>query len=415
MQGEKIRKTPKQGLRKFLRVLIIILLVIVILFAICGCISILGAKANSNFISTIPAVEYDEQLAPKRDENGYVTFVTDDELKVMQLTDVHIGGGFMSIKKDKMAINAVAAMVREEKPDLVIITGDIAYPVPFQAGTFNNKTSARLFSELMEQLGVYWCPVFGNHDTEAYSYYSRKSMAKFYSKKNLWHCLFEAGSDDADGYGNYIVNVKNTEGVITQSLFMLDSHSYIDGDIFGALWKYDCIHENQIEWYEGELEKIAQINNGVMPKSLAFFHIPLLEYRDAWYEYKDNNLTDTDNVKCYYGTVGENDPGIYSSQYNSGIFDKMQELGSTQGIFCGHDHLNNFSLDYKGIRLTYGYSIDYLAYTGIKNFGNQRGCTIINVKPDGSFDCHLENYYQDKYQPVMEKEQVSMEDYNSAE
>ena len=35
-----------------------------------------------------------------------------------------------------MALNAVAAMVTAEKPDLVIVTGDIAYPVPFQAGTF---------------------------------------------------------------------------------------------------------------------------------------------------------------------------------------------------------------------------------------------------------------------------------------
>lgn len=70
---------------------------------------------------------------------------SDKGLKVMQLTDVHIGGGWMSIKKDAMAINTVATMIRVEKPDFVVVTGDISYPVPFQAGTFNNKSGAQDF------------------------------------------------------------------------------------------------------------------------------------------------------------------------------------------------------------------------------------------------------------------------------
>lgn len=74
-------------------------------------------------------------------------------------------------------------------------------------------------------------------------------------------------------------------------------------------------------------------------------------------------------------------------------------------------NLNNISLTYKGVRLTYGYTIDYLAYSGIKNYGAQRGCTVITVSPDGGFDCWHENYYQDKYSPVQEKEPVRMELY----
>ena len=48
-------------------------------------------------------------------------------------------------------------------------------------------------------------------------------------------------------------------------------------------------------------------------------------------------------------------------------------------------------------------------------YGLQRGCTIIDIKPDGSFESHLENYYQDKYSAVNEKEQVTMEDYYADE
>ncbi len=404
----KTKKTPKQRFKSFLKVLLIIVLVIALLCGILASVSAVGLKSNSNFIETIETVSFDNQLEPVLDDNGCYTFTTDDHFKVVQLTDVHIGGGFLSIKKDSMAINAVAAMITAEKPDLVVITGDIAYPVPFQAGTFNNKTSAELFAQLMEKLGVYWVPVFGNHDTEAYSYYSREKISEFYSQEKFSHCLFQAGPEDVDGYGNSIINVKNTKGEITQSLVMLDSHSYVDNDYFGIMWKYDTIHESQVKWYEDSLNKIKAENNDVMPKSLAFFHIAIPEYKTAWDEYRANDFNDTENVKYIYGKAGEKDYSVYTSEYNYGFFDKVKEFGSTQGMFCGHDHLNNFSIDYKGVRLTYGYSIDYLAYTGIMKFGLQRGCTVIDIAPDGSFESHLENYYQDKYQTAKEKEQVDM-------
>lgn len=404
----KTKKTPKQRFKIFLKVLLIIILVIALLCGILASVSAVGLKSNSNFIETIETVSFDNQLEPVLDDNGCYTFTTDDHFKVIQLTDVHIGGGFLSIKKDSMAINAVAAMITAEKPDLVVITGDIAYPVPFQAGTFNNKTSAELFAQLMEKLGVYWVPVFGNHDTEAYSYYSREKISEFYSQEKFSHCLFQAGPEDVDGYGNSIINVKNTKGEITQSLVMLDSHSYVDNDYFGIMWKYDTIHESQVKWYEDSLNKIKAENNDIMPKSLAFFHIAIPEYKTAWDEYRANDFNDTENVKYIYGKAGEKDYSVYTSEYNYGFFDKVKELGSTQGMFCGHDHLNNFSIDYKGVRLTYGYSIDYLAYTGIMKFGLQRGCTVIDIAPDGSFESHLENYYQDKYQAAKEKEQVDL-------
>ncbi len=411
----KTKKTPKQKFKTFLKILLIIIMIIAVLCGMLAVVSGVGLKSNGSFISSLSSVEYENQLAPTLDENGYYTFVTDDDFKIMQLTDIHIGGGFLSIKKDNMALNAVAAMVKEEKPDLVVVTGDIAYPVPFQSGTFNNKKSAELFADLMEQLGVYWCLAFGNHDTEAYSYYSREEIAEVYESEKYEHCLFQSGDENVDGVGNYIINIKNTSGEITQSLVMLDSHSYVDNDYFGIMWKYDTIHENQIEWYEQSLLELQEQNNSVMPKSLVFFHIPLPEYKDAWYEYMDNDYSDTDNVQYIYGKAGEQNTVIYSSEYNYGFFNKMLELGSTQGTFCGHDHLNNFSINYKGIRLTYGYSIDYLAYTGIMKYGLQRGCTMITVSPDGSFESKLENYYQDKYTPTNEKEDVLMEDYYSDE
>lgn len=71
-----------------------------------------------------------------------------------------------------------------------------------------------------------------------------------------------------------------------------------------------------------------------------------------------------------------------------------------QGVFCGHDHYNNFSVNYtpagadRSIRLTYGMSVDYLAYPGIFKKHSQRGCTRIELK-DNTFDCVPLNYYED--------------------
>lgn len=58
----------------------------------------------------------------------------------------------------------------------------------------------------------------------------------------------------------------------------------------GLTWNYDCIHENQVDWYAQELGRITAQNGGVQPKSLAFFHMPLQEMQTAYYEYRDNGF-----------------------------------------------------------------------------------------------------------------------------
>jgi len=421
MSTKEKTKKGKRVRRFFRNFFIGLLCLIVLVTAVTAVVNTVVNVSEKNFVSgAVQPVEYEKQLVPELDEKGCYTFTTDRDFKVLQLTDVHIGSGYMSSKKDMMALNAVAAMITAEKPDLVIVTGDIAYPVPFQAGTLNNKFGATVFADLMEKLGVYWCAVYGNHDTEAYSYFNRKKISKLvYENHDKYpHSLFQSGPEDADGYGNYIVKIKNSLGQITQALFMIDSHSYTDGDYFGIQWKYDAIHENQVKWYERAVAELTEENAGIQPNSLAFFHIAPNDMSAAYKEYKAAGFKDTENVKHKYGVIAESNDVICTSQYNFGLVDSFRKHG-TKGVFFGHDHLNNISLDYKGVLLTYGYSIDYLAYPGIYKYGVQRGCTVITLKPDGSFDNRLENYYQDKYKSVNAKENVILDhdmkdDYASA-
>ncbi len=417
----KLAEKKKSKGKLALKIIGIFFIVLALFVGITTLITVIGDKANTKKAQSFDTVVYENQLVPEKDSQGNWTFTTDRDFKVVQITDVHIGAGWMSLRKDAMALNAVAAMVTAEKPDLVVVTGDIGYPVPFQSGTFNNKLSAKIFAELMEKLGVYWTLGFGNHDTEAYSYYSRADIAEFYSSDDYKYCLFQSGPEDISGYGNQVINVKKSNGILTQSIYVLDSHSYTDGDWFGVMWKYDNIHQDQVDWYKQSVEYYNSVNaetykklglsaDDTTVKSTMYFHIPLVEYKDAWYEYADNGFKDTENVKLVYGTAGEGKKVVYPGIGEDNLFETIQELGSTKAVFCGHDHKNNFSVDYKGIRLTYGLSIDYLAYPGIYKLGSQRGCTVIELSPDGSFDCRQESYYQDKYTSQYKKENVTMQE-----
>ncbi|MCQ2409233.1 MAG: metallophosphoesterase [Clostridia bacterium] len=417
-KGKKVKKqlTPEQKKKKRKKALIItasVVMVIALFFSVCAITNTVGFNKLINYGSTFEKVEYDAgtQLVPLKDTDGYWTFTTDRDFKVVQITDVHIGGGCFSQKKDKWALDAVATMIRAEKPDLVVVTGDIAYPVPFQAGTFNNLNATKIFSNMMENLGVYWTFTYGNHDTEAYSMYTRNDICTYYEQANFKYCLFQRGfSDEEKGYGNTIIKVKNSDGVVTQAITTLDSHTYVNGDVLGILWKYANIHQSQVDWFVQEMNRIDAANKAIKSdaadlKSIAFFHIPLPEYREAWKEYLENGYNSTANTEYIYGKVGEDEESVSNGNKTYGVFcgigdDTLFEQGydaGLRGVFCGHDHYNHFALNYtkdgKTIKLTYGMSIDFLAYAPINHEHPQRGCTVITVKPDTTFESVQKNLY----------------------
>ncbi len=359
----------------------------VILLALAGIVAVDVAAYKEN-IRIVESAEYVGSPIAPTFEDGVYTFTTDEEFKVLQLTDVHIGGGSFSIGKDRMAFNAVKTLVNVVRPNLIVFTGDIVYPVPFQSGTIDNRRATELFTSLMDSLGVYYAVTFGNHDTEDYSLYRRDDLYNIYRSSK--YCLIDRAENVDDI--NYAINVKNSEGLITQTLYMMDTHSYVEGFIS----EYDGLHENQIAWYESEVTRMNNINksideNAATVKSLVFIHIPFTEYKSAWEEYKANGYADGGNVKYFYGKAEEGSEKVCCSVVEDNFFEKAVELGSTQGVFCGHDHLNYWSLEYKGIRLTYGKSIDHLAYFGITEQHAQRGGTIITLDAEGNMNITTTN------------------------
>ena len=316
-------------------------------------------------------------------KNGYSTFTKQKgtDFRILQLTDLHFGRGFLSIKKDKLAHNAVVTLVERVKPDFIILTGDNIYPIPIFSGTINNMKESKYVGNLMEKFGIPWTMTFGNHDTEPFATHTRKELLEYYS--SLDNCLLTDGAPGVYGTGNHIVKIDSPEGKTEMALVMLDSNMYLKKSFFST---FDNVHDDQIAWYIEEIKKMDGYTDPV--PSLAFMHMPPKEYRDAWAKLK---MGKTDEVTYHCGTIAEiNDHVGFSRRKKGNFFEEMVKFGSCKGIFCGHDHLNNISMTYKGIRLTYGMAIDYLAYPGIKKKYTNRGGTLITIGDNGTFDVALE-------------------------
>ncbi|HHU43786.1 MAG: metallophosphoesterase [Bacillota bacterium] len=360
-------------------------IIIAVIFAFIGVTSIVGtvgANANMLMVKETKPVQ-NNGLKPQKDDLGYWTFTKekDKDFRILQLTDIHIGGGWLSIKTDRLALNAVKKLVEYTKPDLIVITGDMVYPVPIHTGSINNKRATQILGTLLDSFEIPWAVTFGNHDSEVYSLFELEEISEIY--ESFENCIYQRGPEDITGLSNYFVNIKNEDGTLNTSLTMIDSNSYI-GKIY-EFFAYDNIHDDQVEWYEQELKKISAYYEleEIVP-SLAFFHIPVNEFGDAWQLYREN--PQSDEIEYHFGQAGEPGEKVYAPVYRGKIFEKMVELNSTKAIFCGHDHLNDFGITYKGIRLNYGKSIDYVAYTGIDKSTWQRGGTIIEIKDNSDFE-----------------------------
>jgi len=334
------------------------------------------------YINSTPYIYESEAKIAYNDETGVYTVTKDEgDFKVLQLTDIHLGGSVLSYDKDLKALKAVYALLNETKPDLVVVTGDLSFPMGIFSFSFNNTATVQQFAAFMRNTGIPWAFTYGNHDTETMAATKQKDLNTLYkslSYKTSRNLLYPYVQPDIWGRNNQLIEVRNQDGSLFEGLFLIDSNAYT-GE---GLNKYDYIHDDQVAWYK---ENVLRMNGeaGHTVKSLVFFHIPLQQYKTAYELYEAGS----DEVTWYFGSNDEKMiDKICCSEYPSAIFDTAKELGSTTGFFCGHDHYNNMSLEYQGIRLTYGMSIDYLVMPGIARDTKQRGGTLITLHEDGTED-----------------------------
>lgn len=242
--------------------------------------------------------------------------------KIVQITDLHYKLG---VKASEQGLACVREMVETEKPDLVVVTGDIIYSAPADS-------TLSVVLKTFAQLGVPFCMTFGNHDYD----FKTPAVALYNQMQKTPNCVMPVLQGKNTDYSLPILssNGKRTAAV----LYCIDTHNK---PAIGGIGGYQWISHNQITWYRQRSTVYKQKNGGRPVPSLAFLHIPLPEFNYA-----------TDNTQCpMYGSRLEK---AYSPSINSGMFASIKEMGDIMGVFCGHDHDNDYAVSYFNVLLAHG-------------------------------------------------------------
>ena len=276
-------------------------------------------------------------------------FRADGTFKIVQFTDVHFIHG--DARSDS-ALARIREVMAAERPDLVMLTGDVIYGKPAEQ-------SYRTVLDLVSSYDVPFGVTFGNHDDE--QGLDKEALMRIIQSYPLNLTRREPG---IHGYTNYLVPVLASEGSDTAAvLYCFDSNTY--SQIKGVKG-YDYIRADQIDWYRRSSRAITAARGGKPLPAYAFFHIPLPEYHEA--------VADESAVM-----IGTRMEPACAPALNSGLFAAMKECGDVRAMFVGHDHDNDYAVLWRGILLAYG------RYTGGNTVYNHlpNGARVIELREDG--------------------------------
>ncbi len=269
-------------------------------------------------------------------------FGPDKTFKIVQFTDTHFDH---RSEKGHRTINTMQHAITTEKPDLIILTGDLIESKPAYE-------ALRVLTKPIASSGIPWTVAFGNHDCEF-----------DITKSEMWNVFlslpgFIGEKGHLSGVGNNMLRLYSSDKKrISNAIFLFDSHDYTHNPVWG---QYDWIKFDQIGWYREQSDMLASQNHGASVPAIAFFHIPLKEFNAV-----------SKNVK---ERVGDKFEGVASSEINSGLFASMMEQGNMMGVFAGHDHDNNYIGIHKDIALGFGQVTGWDAYGRL-----ERGCRVIEL------------------------------------
>lgn len=283
-------------------------------------------------------------LMSARQKNLSLQFPSSGELKILQLTDLHLNPHML--QENRKTYDNIDYLVRTERPDFIAVTGDVLWGAPAE-------DMLQHFLDVLDGYGIPYSIVYGNHDREQGIPLGKMSSMISEAQFSLNRVAGDDSLEDvripvlsSDGSGREMVGI-----------FMMDSHDYTP---ITGVGRYATFSQEQVRWLREECEAASLRNGGVPVPSLAFFHIPLPEYRRLW---------DLKGFKVV-GTRGED---VACSELNTGMFEAMRMTGNVLGCFCGHDHDNDYVANFCNIALGYG------RYTGSNTVYNhlRHGARVI--------------------------------------
>ena len=255
-----------------------------------------------------------------------LVFNENNTFKIAQFTDMHYEYGNPQSDTTLLSYQRV---LDAENPDLIVFTGDIVTAQPIVEG-WNTIVQFAIDRKIP------FAVTFGNHDDE--HGVTRSDLAQI-----ITDYPYNVNTLTQEGTRYNLNNVLQIYGnkddlKAKSNVYLIDSEAYSTIEGVGG---YGWISAETIDWYKKQSLQFT-INNNMQPvPALAFFHIQLPEYKAAF--------DDTKNIR--YGERLEKE---CAPELNSGMFLAMKQMRDVFGVFTGHDHVNNYIVDYYDIALAYG-------------------------------------------------------------
>lgn len=292
------------------------------------------------------------------------------KFKIMQIADTQ---EIPSVSPD--TIKLICAALDREKPDLVVFTGDqIKGYSSFFLGEKGKKAVESTIKALirpLEERNIPFTMTFGNHDGEA----ALKKPEQFEIYKQSPMFVYADAASEGDD-ATFCLSIEDKF-----LIYMFDTHSRAkEGG-------YSGVNKEQIEWYRS----IRDSYDTPVP-SLVFQHIPTPEYFDvikkvrrftkgavrAYGDHKNEFYT-LDPHNCGLRDFMKESPA--APYINIGQTDALLEKGEVLGLYVGHDHINSFVSNYKGLDLGYTQGAGFNVYGP----GYDRGIRIFDIEENGTY------------------------------
>lgn len=299
------------------------------------------------------------------------------KFRILMIADTQEGN-----KVNSDTIKLIEASLERSRPDMVVYSGDQIWGKhSFKGDADKVKEVLSILVEPVVKRKIPFAICFGNHDRQV----GLTNEEQFEIYKTFEGFVGES-DDGVDGVGNHCFEIKDGDEV-KFLLYTIDSHSNLKVG-------YDCVHENQIDWYRAIRDSYEQKLGKVVP-SVVIQHIPVCEVFDLL---KKVNFTKRGSVRGFRTHEGEyfvlkkdrvNKEAFMKEspadpQVNSGEFDAMCEKGDVKGIYFGHDHNNSFNGEINGVDVGYTQGAGFNVYGP----GMDRGTRVIDLFTDG----HIETY-----------------------
>lgn len=278
-------------------------------------------------------------------------FSTEGKFKILMMSDIQ-----ETLDYDPRTLADMHRLVAHEAPDLVVLGGDNCNGKVLKT---EEELSAYLdvFSAPMEDRGIPWVHVFGNHDHDVAVPPLRQ--AALYER--FPHCLSKH-TEGITGTTNFVLPVYAADGSeIAFHVWGLDSnHKIKTSGLFpgtdpklpnlpipSGVW--DIVHFDQLMWYWQSAEEL-EAYSGKKTHGILFMHIAPWEFQAIV-----DNPAETGGAGSMVETMG-------LGRFNSGLFAALLQRDEIKCIACGHSHNDCFSGSWCGVQMCLDACAGYSPY-----------------------------------------------------